>query len=670
VFRQRWSEEALKKKERILLECPTQKMTAAMDEFYRMKYDLEPSFFLNTLQNTSLKQTLVRNYLGQFAAARATITYPNGQLPNRDWDGESIFDSVRLLDEATYDAIQHYMVKVVGELNTLAYDSLDEIGKVLKSRVLFSARAMATGALGGGNFGDGDMESACYVVGLDYDVLGGYELEKVRPKSFADDDEVLSEVNAIYMHNKPLKWLDVGTVDSAINLGLCNASGLGNSIIELVGDPATTEVSKGMILVKNWWIERIRASKDAQNKCTVYSASDRARIWEAFSASQQFNNDGSSTMDGFRDELDAYIANKRIRYRDAARVAIKVFPDDSVLTALQAEQVFTEIDRQSSFGHFPSIIGSEIDKAQGTVNGMAAIQWENAVSTLVTRIGGNYGKNDTVRPDEEAEMKTMFEEVKAWVAHEYQGYPVDVAALFPKIRYVIDTHSHFPITQVPGVIVMGIGTERSKMEYYSWIIHELRHAVSKARIASFPAAPSDVGRADEGSGVAAEELLLESFVKTTVKDATAYALYMLDYGIRDARFAATTDATLQKYFRTGCDDASDLNTVDFAKDIAFRYGLTGPLAESVALRSHVGTQYLQYIQSGMWMVNEISFLQTQIDSGRRHRIDPFVLFACNLNVPMRDADFVSRLKACITFREKSAPGVSFSIDHHHNVLPS
>jgi hypothetical protein len=51
------------------------------------------------------------------------------------------------------------------------------------------------------------------------------------------------------------------------------------------------------------------------------------------------------------------------------------------------------------------------------------------------------------------------------------------------------------------------------MEYYSWIIHELRHAVWRAWQATTPdksKVKNDAGPAAEGSGVAVEALLLDA----------------------------------------------------------------------------------------------------------------------------------------------------------------
>ena len=104
----------------------------------------------------------------------------------------------------------------------------------------------------------------------------------------------------------PLKWLDVGTFASALNLSLCNGTD-DDDVRKYVGDPATNDVAKGIILLKRWWIERLSANPDAQQKkCSVYSAQDRAQIWEAFSADQLFDEDGASSMDDLRARLRNY----------------------------------------------------------------------------------------------------------------------------------------------------------------------------------------------------------------------------------------------------------------------------------------------------------------------------------------------------------------------------
>jgi hypothetical protein len=168
---------------------------------------------------------------------------------------------------------------------------------------------------------------------------------------------------------------------------------------------------------------------------------------------------------------------------------------------------------------------------------------------------------------------------------------------------------------------------------YAW----LANAPDKSKV------KFDEGPALEGSGVAVEDLLLASFLKVTVKDPTAFVLYTLDYGIRDARFAGTTDATLQKYLRGEC----DLDAIQFTKRIAEEYGLVGKLADTAAERAYAGTQYLQYVWGSLYMLDALAYLQMQVDPSKQHRVDPFVLFGCELNTPRRDESYLEALRACI-----------------------
>ncbi len=75
-----------------------------------------------------------------------------------------------------------------------------------------------------------------------------------------------------------------------------------------------------------------------------------------------------------------------------------------------------------------------------------------------------------------------------------------------------------------------------------------------------------------------------------------------------------------RYLRSSCADSTEPNTIDYTKMIARSYGLTDKLADTVAERSHAGTQYLQYIWSGLYMLKEISYLQEQVDAGMLHRL--------------------------------------------------
>jgi len=652
AFRSRWGEQALESKLKILLDCPAPEMSIAIDEYYRISFKgtVPERFTLESVKNAELRRALVHAYLLAYATSRTSLTYPNAMLPNRDWDGKSRFDSTLLPDKQAYEAWKRHAAGLTAFLKGIDEASLDSTERALRRQSLFRTRALAQGGLFGDSFGGSDPETACELVSMDNAVLMGYKGDKGRPTIFAHDDEVLREVNATYLNNIELKWLDKGTAESAIKNRLCYGP-TDEDISEYVGSIADSEVAKGIKLLKAWAIERILDDPRSQAKCTVYSNAERASIWESFSADQQFNNDGSSTMETYRSQVSSFAAEKRVLYRAAARLAVeKVFADDAVLTPAQRVQVMAAIDQENAFGLMPRKVAEFLDAAQGQPNGRAAQIWNEAIRRHVKRLGG-YGPDEALRTEDEAAVRTMFDQVREWVSKRYKGYPIETSAVFPLFKFKLTTGGNATTNTATGDIDFGIGTNRSLMEYYSILIHEIRHAVTAAwrAHASDPSLlRQDEGAAIEGSGVAVEELLLEAFMRETLNDDLAFALYSLDYGTRDARFAGTTDATLSKYFRPDCSHAADPDTIAFTKAIADEYGLTGALADTVALRAHAGTQYFQYISGGLQVLADIAFLQSQMEAAKPVRLDPFVLFACNLNTPQRDPRYVAELKACIS----------------------
>jgi hypothetical protein len=373
-------------------------------------------------------------------------------------------------------------------------------------------------------------------------------------------------------------------------------------------------------------------------------------VWNAFAADQQYDNEGTSSMDDYRAELSRFVREKRSQYRTLGKMAIEaVFSGADALPAEQIAHVNAAIDAESAFGQLPEKIAAALDSAQGTVNGSARTLWTTILNKEVTYIGGNYGTNDPIRATDEAVIKSMFEEVKRWVAETHRGYPIDIASLYPSVTLTVTTDNN-AFTEFPGDIRLGVGTARSRYEHYSTLLHELRHAVAfawEATATNKTLVRFDEGIAVEGSGVSSEDLLIQPFAQRAFAYKRAFLLIALAYAIRDARFVGTTDATLAKYYRPGCSGDGDVDTIQFAKQIAATYGLTGALADNVAIRAHAGTQYLQYIFGGLHIDDDIAWLQRQIDPSSQKRLDPYVLFACGLNTPSRDVDYVARLKACV-----------------------
>lgn len=611
AFRASWDGKALAAKESILLNCPTPQMSAAMDDYFKRSYSkaVSSTFSLADL-DPALRKALVRTYLSAMASYRATNHYSDG-LPDRDWDGISKFDSIRLPDAQSYRDMMAYAQSGVLELRALDKAKISDPERRLIQEVLFNLRSRAKGSVGD-SFGGFDMERVYQRIWEDYDLLDGYADHK-RPDLFHDDDEVLTEANAYYLSNIPMRGLDRGTLRGAVEYKFYTDP---DEIADKIGDPNSSFVSQRMIQMKDWWLERTRADPGASGKCTIYPAQERADIWEAFTADQRLNNDATSSMDDLKSRLEDYRINMINRYRLLAREAVtKVFPDNTVITPQQRQQVVAWIDQQSQFGIFRQTIAQELDRLQGTANGPAATRWSQIFNEKVKYLGG-YKPSDSISLADQAIAQSLFDNVKDWVGKEYVRYPIDIQKLAGSLNeFEATTASNSFTNTLTARVQFGIGTPRSYYEHYSTLLHEVRHALSaryKAEHLDDPTVASDTGYAMEGSGNAVERLVLERFASSVITDDVALTLYKLDYGIRDARVVGVTDSTLQVLYRTDCSGEADVDTVDFVKKIAASYGLTGDLGENAVRRAHTGAGYLQYAYGEQLILDDISYLNHEL----------------------------------------------------------
>jgi hypothetical protein len=404
-----------------------------------------------------------------------------------------------------------------------------------------------------------------------------------------------------------------------------------------------------MELLWTWWAERIG---EAASPFTTYDDADRAALWDAFTAGQMVQTDVGTSLATFASEVEQFRQQKIMTYRQVALDAIAlVFPDDNVLSLAQRRAVLLQIRGVEQYGRFNEAIVAALDRAQKTKGGKAARVWRAAWAKEVQMIGGRQ-TNGELLPLDIAQAQQMFEAVRAWLAARYPNYPQSVPDALAKVTISFHPGAN-AYADLFGGIQFGLGIRRSHLEVYSLLLHELRHAVRAATVATPPVAPdtpTDDGFASEGSGVAAEDLLRVPFLKESLGNPLAVLLYQLDFAIRDARYVATTEAVLTRYDRTTCIASRCPDSIAQAMAIAHRHGLTGPLATTLAERSHVGTQYLQYIFSGERVKNMLQAYTQEI--GTKQPIDPFTLFGCRLNNPRSDPAYVSKLKNCLAVVER------------------
>jgi hypothetical protein len=645
-FREAWGRAALAAKEAALLECRTPEMSLALDRFLALVLLPDrPGFRLAGVQDAALREALVRVYLAWFAAQRAAITYPDHRYPDLDWDGRSPFDSFALPDAQAYADIRAYAGGVVGSLRRMSDAALAPAERQLRERALFEARALAAGGFLRDGLGGRDLELPCPLSGAGSEIVLAYRDGAGPPAGLRDDEGVVEEFNAVYLPGTRLEWADTGTRAAALTYGLCT-QGIDADVDEQVA-PRHAQAARAMHLLRRWWVDRVRAL--ALPRWTIYTDADRALVWDAFTASQHTDNDGRETMRYLSDRTRALGAASAARYRAlATRALAAIFPDDAVLRPDERARVLGEIAASLQFASMRHAVYAALDRAQHTVDGPAARAWDAAFRARVAYLGGHVDAKGTVDPADAAQARAMFREVQAWLAKRYEGFPVALAPIFERVAIVIDADAS-PYTGADGTIRLGLGVSRPLFEHYSQMIHESRHAVRAWAVAHAqdPAAvATDDGVALEGSGVAAEDLLRDEFLRATVHDELAVLLYQVEFGLRDARFIATTEATVQRYERRA--DPSDArSTEDVARAVALQYGLMGPLADTLVQRAHAGTQYLQYVYAGERVKDDLGWLEHAIDPSGRVHLDPFVLFACNQDTPQRDEPYVARLAACV-----------------------
>jgi hypothetical protein len=123
----------------------------------------------------------------------------------------------------------------------------------------------------------------------------------------------------------------------------------------------------------------------------------------------------------------------------------------------------------------------------------------------------------------------------------------------------------------------------------------------------------------------------------------------LETEIYNARFTATTDATLKIYLRERCGDGEP-DTIAYAEEIVRGYGYDDPdFLRLRSRRAHRSTQYLQYDYGLAMYTRLISYLQSAI--GPSPRVDAYLLQACGLPNPKEDMASVDALRNCIRDRK-------------------
>jgi hypothetical protein len=139
----------------------------------------------------------------------------------------------------------------------------------------------------------------------------------------------------------------------------------------------------------------------------------------------------------------------------------------------------------ASLGGLLPSIKSALDAATGDAK--ASTKFQEALDGL-GHIGG-YAKGEKVRPEDEAAVQKLYQDVLALFAKNYAGAPKNLLELLPR-RVRVSTEASTFTDQLGGITV-GLGSRQGIVNLLSTMIHECKHAAT-ARIRM--AASSKVGQ--------------------------------------------------------------------------------------------------------------------------------------------------------------------------------
>ncbi len=644
--RKEWGEGALAAKEAVLLEAPTPAMLAYFDQAVRTRFaaDVPEAFEASKdVRSAKLLASLKKFYLLESAASRdeAMRDPPPGpsadRIPVLDWDGVTRVREGVLSDEQLIRDHSHYAARILQEVReVLAESDLPPLERHVAEKTANYLRVFAGGVPYPEAYTGGDPYHKTHAV-YSFSTYFVFSRTKKGGATFATDDDFLEAMNGLWFGPK-LDNVDVGSVKSLLEFHRNMGYGSDAAIKDLVGDPATNVVARATVLMRDWWIERVRTSAEAENRCTILSSKARASIWDVFAATGGL--DPSVRLEDVAQQNAEFGAELRGAYGpliDGALVSL--FPEGDVLSATQRAAVVAKVLPKVSFAVAQQQVAAALDEVTG--NAAASARFNEAMNAV--RYIGYNDPNATVDPADKALIEGMWQEVRSWLGARYDSGPGPhkPGVLLPQ-TIEITTGATSYTRGVDGVVIIALGgPARTKAGWYSIMLHEALHSFTmRAKL-------KPEGLAIEGAAQDAERRLLRPFLEHAfAATPEELPLSMLHWGIRDGRNMNTTNATFALLLRKDC-LAGEPDSIQLVQGMAKQDGLSGGYLDSVVYRSHWGTQYLQYVTGEIRMRKTLEWLDANIQPETANHFDTYQLISCGLANPRPDPATADKLKACL-----------------------
>ena len=619
--RKSWGLNGLQRKADLLFSDPTAAMKENIDRILSITYASEaPRGFsmARDVKSADLRRALIRIYL--------SITDDRGYMLSNHpdfmgWDGMPVKE-LQLLDHEHDAAMAIWSRETEDALHRIPEGALSPLEKALRAKSYFATRA------------EKHFDSPALAVNGS---MGGYSnLYALSPEKrpFTSDSALLSAYNASMFST--FREVNRGTADAFL---YDYESEFNREWLKSQGMPET--LVNNVLKLGNLFRTRVQALPDASLHCTIFSPSQRDENWDAFTARQISNADGSETMQSYAKLFEGTAARRLLGTQAIGRQTLeRLFPDGSPdLTSEQRSRVVDKLMQETRPAMMMETLIVSLDQITGSSTASAKLK--DAISKQPV-VGGGYSAGQSVRDDDKARINDMWTKIRAFIKREYSGYRVDIAALIPAEPIIVTTgQNQFT---VGGQVNLSLGTAWNLASYSSTMMHEIKHAIDQKSHAAVE------GAAWEGAATSIERQVWPIFIEEAMAEqAVLLPVARLTTEIDNVRFTATTDATLKILLRESC-NADESDTIAYAEQIVRNYGYSDPsILRLRSRRAHRSTQYLEYDYGLVMYSDLLAYLQNAI--GSMPRVDAYLLQACALPSPKRDQATVDDLKGCIRDRK-------------------
>lgn len=615
--RREWGLDGLRTKEKRVREAPTPEITKNVDTVLSGVFatELPDGFSMSRdVRNSDLRRLLVDIYLGE-ESAQGFLLYNHPDY--RAWDGSARL-GIPLVDGDLNKALAQWYSEIDTGLRSIPDDSLTSTEAALREKAYFFTR-------GGKHFRKPPVS-----VNGSLSYSGFYSFPSAIPP---DDDALLEAYAASIVAD--FGDVNVGTVDAFRVM-----NGVEFNRTALKGYGMSDDLADKVLKMGNLYRTRVEGLPGHDDRCTIYSPSDRAAIWDEFTAGQRGNADGSETFQSYAKQYGDVAAQRLATIRDvAALVVSRTFPGDADLPSAERSRVLDRLANESRPAKMQDTLLAALVEKPETAAAAARMRQAIAAQPMV----GPYTAGDPVREEDRAKILAIWAKIRGFIAQEYRGYRLDIGKLVPTEPILITAGDN--ASALGGKVTISLGPPRNLISLSSTLMHEMKHAIDQNSHAAVE------GAAVEGAAESVERQVFPIFIERALADQPdVLPMARLVTEIDNVRFTATTDATLKIFMRESC-GPEEPNSIDYAKQIVRSYGYDDQGVISLrSQRAHRGTQYLLYDYGFAQYTDLMAYLQKGV--GSTPKVDAFLLQACKMPSPKKNQAAIDDLKACISDRKQ------------------